>query len=318
MGKYILRRAFVLIPVLFLVTSLNFVLINLAPGDPVAFMLNPDKVPVGSVDYEYQLEKLGLDKPAPVRYAIWLKELAQGSLGYSIIQRRPVNDILLERLGPTLILSASALLLSFVIAIPLGVVTAIKQYSILDYISTATVFLLASVPAFFFALLGIYVFSLRLDLLPIKGMHAIGKTGPLDLLWHLVLPVTILALVQTADMVRYTRSSMLEVIRDDFMRTARSKGLKERVVIMRHALPNVLIPIITLVGLRFPSLLGGAVIIETIFTWPGLGKLAMDATFMRDYPVLMATLLVNAVMVMIGNFLADVAYGVVDPRIRLE
>jgi peptide/nickel transport system permease protein len=242
-----------------------------------------------------------------------------GNLGYSFTNRRPVTERIGERIGPTLILTFSSLLLSYLIAIPIGVLSAVRQYSILDYISTIFSFLGISVPSFFFGLLMIYFFALKLDLFPTGGMETIGASSSLvDRLAHLVLPAIVLSLQNTGIVMRYTRSGMLEVIHQDYIRTARAKGLGERLIIYRHALRNALIPVITLAGVQLPFLLGGAIITEQIYNWPGMGRLAVEAISQRDYPTIMGINLLAAVMVIFGNLFADVMYGVVDPRIRRE
>jgi peptide/nickel transport system permease protein len=314
MIKYILRRLLVSIPVIFGVTLIAYFIMTLAPGDAVDMLISPGLSPQ---DIALKREALGLDEPVLVQYTKWLNELLHGNLGYSFTNRRPVTERIGERLGPTLTLTLGALLLSYVIAIPIGVLSAVRQYSSLDYASTVFSFLGISVPSFFFGLLMIYLFALKLDLFPTGGMHTIGAEFSIrDRLSHLVLPVIVLSLQNTGVVMRYTRSGMLEVIHQDYIRTGRAKGLAERIVIYRHALRNALIPVITLAGVQFPFLLAGAIITEQIFNWPGMGRLAVEAINQRDYPTIMGINLLAAVMVIIGNLFADVMYGVVDPRIR--
>ncbi len=314
MAKYILQRLLVSLPVLFGVTVIAYFIMTLAPGDAVDMLVNPG---LSAEDIALKKKALGLDQPAPVQYLKWLKEVAHGNLGYSFTNRQPVTRRIGERIKPTLTLAFSALFLSYLIAIPIGVLSAVRQYSLLDYAATVFSFLGVSVPSFFFGLLMIYIFALKLDLLPTGGTQTIGVPPTWsDRLAHLVLPVIVLSLQNTGVVMRYTRSSMLDVIHQDYVRTARAKGLHGRVVIFRHALRNALIPVITLAGLQFPFLLGGAIITEQIFNWPGMGRLAVEAINQRDYPTIMGLNLLAAVMVIIGNLLADVFYGVVDPRIR--
>lgn len=314
MIKYIVRRLLVAVPVIFGVTVIAYFIISLAPGDAVDMLVSPG---LSAQDIELKKESLGLDEPVPVRYVKWLNELLHGNLGYSFTNRRPVFERIGERLIPTLILAFSALLLSYIIAIPIGVLSAMRQYSRLDYAATIFSFLGVSVPSFFFGLLMIYLFALKFDLFPTGGMQSIGSELTIgDRLSHLVLPAIVLSLQNTGIVMRYTRSSMLEVIHQDYVRTARAKGLREQIVIVRHALRNALIPVITLAGLQFPFLLGGAIITEQIFNWPGMGRLTVEAVNQRDYPTIMGINLLAAIMVIIGNLLADVFYGVVDPRIR--
>lgn len=318
MGQYLLRRLVVSIPVLFGITLATYFIINLAPGDPVTAMVNPEILASAGPGYmEQQREMLGLNKPVPVRYAIWLKELATGNLGFSLVDRQPISQKIVERIWPTLRLMGTALFVAVIVAIPLGVLSAIKQYSFLDYFATVTGFTAISIPSFFLALAAIYVFALKLNWLPTAGMATVGKPSSFpDAMRHLVLPALVLGLAEAAPLIRYTRSGMLEVIRQDYINTARSKGLSERIVIYRHALRNALIPLITIIALSLPRLLGGTVIIEAIFAWPGMGTLAITAVRGRDYPVIMAINLITAVMILISNLLADLIYAVVDPRIK--
>ena len=316
MGKYILQRILVAIPVIFGVTIVAFFIMTLAPGDAVDMLISPGLSPE---DIELKKKSLGLDQPVFVQYVRWLQEMMQGNLGYSFTNRQPVTERIFDRFGPTFTLAMTATLISYIIAIPIGILSAVRQYSVLDYSATIFSFLGVSIPSFFFGLLMIYFFSLKFDLFPTGGMQSIGK----DFSWgdrisHLVLPTIVLSLQNTGVVMRYTRSSMLDVIRQDYVRTARGKGLKSRIVLIRHALRNALIPVITLVGLQIPFLLSGAIITEQIFNWPGMGRLTVEAINQRDYPTIMGLNLLIAVMVVIGNLLADIFYGVVDPRIRQQ
>jgi peptide/nickel transport system permease protein len=318
MLTFILRRMLLAIPIIIGVTAVTYLLISLAPGDPVTAMLDPEQMTTLGPDWVAERKaELGLDKPIPVRYMLWLKEVARGNLGYSAIDRQPVIDKLGERVWPTLKLMLTALAIGIAVGIPVGVISAVKQYSWLDYLSTVFGLIMISVPSFFVALGGIYLLSLRIGWLPTAGMATIGAPPSfLDSLHHLILPATVLGLAQAAPLIRYARSSMLEVIRQEYVRTARAKGLKERVVLIAHALPNALIPIITVIALGLPALVGGTVIIEQIFAWPGMGTLAISAIFGRDYPVLMGFNLFIALAIILSSLLADIAYALVDPRIR--
>ncbi|GAH96026.1 unnamed protein product, partial [marine sediment metagenome] len=221
--------------------------------------------------------------------------------------------------GPTALLAGTTLFLSFLIAIPFGILSATKQYSLLDYFSTVIIFFGMSLPIFFLGLVVIYIFAVRFGILPTSGMKTLGIPFSIwDRIKHLILPISVLTFYQIAPVVRYARSSMLEVIREDYVRTARSKGISERDVIYKHALRNALIPIVTLFGLSIPFIFNGAFITETIFAWPGMGRLAVGAVFQRDYPILMGTTLVTAILVLLGNLIADILYAVVDPRIRYK
>lgn len=289
----------------------------MCPGNPLKAMLfNPDIKP----EERARLERLyGFDDPIYVQYFRWLARLLKGDLGWSLYTSRPVTKHILERIGPTAILAGSTLFLSFLIAIPFGILSATKQYSLLDYSSTVIIFFGMSLPIFFLGLVVIYIFAVRFGILPTSGMKTLGIPFSIwDRIKHLILPISVLTFYQIAPVVRYARSSMLEVIREDYVRTARSKGISERDVIYKHALRNALIPIVTLFGLSIPFIFNGAFITETIFAWPGMGRLAVGAVFQRDYPILMGTTLVTAILVLLGNLIADILYAVVDPRIRYK
>jgi peptide/nickel transport system permease protein len=318
MGTYVLRRLAISVPVLLGITLAVYVIINLAPGDPVDALVNPEAVAALGPDFrEQQREALGLNQPMIVRYAIWLREAAHGNLGYSFMDRQPIAEKIGERLLPTLGLMLSAQLLAIVIAVPLGVLSAIKQYSLIDYSATVLGFAAISVPSFFLSLAGIYVFALKIPILPAAGMGTVGQPWSLsDFLWHLALPALVLGLAEAAPLIRYTRSSMLEVIRQEYVRAARAKGLHESAVIYQHALRNAMIPLVTVVALGLPRLFGGAVIVEAVFAWPGIGTLALSAVQGRDYPVIMAINLISAVTILLSNLLADMVYAVIDPRIK--
>lgn len=309
-----MRRILIAIPVLIGVTIFNFLIINIAPGNPVEMFIDPNTT---EEQIELRKEQLGLDDPLWIQYFRWVGNLLQGDLGFSYSTYEPVTSILLERLGPTLLLMGIALVISILIAIPLGIISATKQYSFLDYFSTGTSFLGISVPHFFLGLGVIYLFSVLLGWLPTGGMTTLGGDGGFfDRFAHLVLPVFVLATGIVGKLIRYVRASMLDVLGQDYLRTARSKGLKEFVVTNKHALRNALIPIITIIGLEIPLLLGGAVITEQVFQWPGMGQLTIQAIMSRDYPTLMAINLVAAVVVLLANLLTDIFYSIADPRIK--
>src|SRR5436190_20417618 len=320
MYRWLIRRILVSIPVLLGITLLSFCFVRLAPGDPVRMMVNPEYMAGGAEEFiARKRAELGLDKPLPVQYVAWLGEVARGNLGYSFFDRRPVGDILKERVWPTIELMGTALLVALTIGVPIGLIAAIRQYSALDYVSAVISLATISTPSFFLGLAAIYIFSLKLNLLPTSGMFTAGAPRTFwDDLQHLILPATILGLNLAGPFVRYARSSLLEVIRQDYLTTARAKGLTGRVVVLRHAFPNALIPLITVVGIQVPVLFAGAVVIEQIFSWPGMGQLALASITQRDYPLLTGFILVIAVLVLTCNLLADVAYAVVDPRIRLQ
>jgi peptide/nickel transport system permease protein len=320
MYRWLVRRILISIPVLVGITVLSFVFVRLAPGDPVRMMVNPEYMAGGAEEYiARRRAELGLDQPLPIQYVAWVSEVARGNLGYSFFDRRPVGDILKERVWPTTELMGAALLLALVVGVPLGLMAAVKQYSVLDYASAVVSLATISTPSFFLGLAAIYIFSLKLNLLPTSGMFTAGaERNWLDDLHHLVLPAIILGLNLAGPFVRYARSSLLEVVRQDYLTTAHAKGLQSGLVIVRHALPNALIPLITVVALQIPALFAGAVVIEQIFSWPGMGQLALASITQRDYPVLMGFTMIIAVLVLLSNLLADMAYAVVDPRIRLQ
>lgn len=317
MGRYILRRLLINIPVLFGITLVTYLIVTLAPGDPVSALVDPEQVAaLGPGWLEQQRAALGLDRPLPVRYGLWMKEIVQGNLGYSFSDRQPVADKIAERLWPTVKLMLTVQLLALFIAVPIGVLSAVRQYSILDYFATVFGFATISIPSFFLALAGIYLFAIKLRLLPSAGMNTIGQPPSiLDSLHHLILPATVLGLAQAAPLIRYVRSSMLETVRQDYVRVARAKGLSEGTVITRHALRNALIPLVTVIALTLPQMLGGTVIIEQVFSWPGMGTLAIKAVRARDYPTIMAINMIGAVAILVSNLIADVVYAWIDPRI---
>lgn len=323
MLSYLIKRFLLMIPILFGITFVCFIVINLAPGSPATFQ--EELSPKASPEAMEALKKLyGLDKPIHERYLNWLKMVVTLDLGKSFVDGRNVKDKIKERLPITVTLNLLSLLLIFIIAIPIGVYSALKQGSLFDRALTVFVFTGFSVPTFWLALLAMIVFGVNLGWLPISGIQSIGaETMPfherlVDWIKHLILPVTIMSFAGLAGMSRYTRSSMLEVLRQDYIRTARAKGLPERVVIFRHALRNALLPVVTLLGLAIPGLIGGSVIFESIFSIPGMGQLFYSSAMARDYPTIMGILIIGALLTLIGNLIADIAYFIVDPRIRVK
>jgi peptide/nickel transport system permease protein len=296
---------------------LIFIFVELAPGDAVDAMMPPEAM--ASDDAKERLrEQLGLDDPAPLRYAHWLGRTVTGDFGYSLTSRKPITDIIFARFPTTLQLVGVGLLISIVIGITTGIIAAIKQYSWIDYLTTFFSFFWLSVPGFFLGLLVIYIFAVRLNWFPAFGATSAGSEHPFfDRLHHLVLPGLTLGLDLAAALTRYTRASLLEVLHQDYIRTARAKGVREWLVIVRHALKNALIPIITVIAFRLPYLISGAVIIETVFQWPGIGLLLLNAAQQKDYPLVMALGLIVTLVVVTSSFVADIAYSIVDPRIRI-
>ena len=320
MKKYLLRRLIQSVFILFCVTVIIFIFINAAPGDPYTQRLDPS---VSAELREELLQKMGYYEPIPVKYVKWVGGAFQGDFGYSIAYKKPVWDVIMERLPNTLLLGVCAILLSSAIAIPAGILSATKRNTIFDYCATVFSFIGISIPAFFFGLLLLKGLSFDLGIFPISGMNTIGShlegfRKAADVAMHLVLPTIVLALLQTATLMRYTRSAMLDVLGQDYIRTARAKGLKESSVINVHAFKNALIPIITILSIQIPTIFSGAVLTETIFMWPGIGRLSYTAILDRDYPLIMALLLMTTVMILLSNLIADLLYAAVDSRIRYE
>ena len=319
MATYVIRRLIQAIPILIGISVISFAIIHLAPGDPT------DRFRSGRVSQEtiQNLIRLyGLDKPLPEQFISWFTAFWQfpfrnDAWGFSFVDGRPVVEKIFEKIPTTLQLMGSALVVTTIIAVPLGVLAAVKQYSWADKLITTLATVGYALPPFVLGLLLLYFFSLNTHLFPSFGRYTLGGDQSLgDLLWHLVLPVSSLAIQQIAGWSRYMRASMLEVLQQDYVRTAKAKGLASSRVIYKHALRNALIPVITLLGLTLPSLLGGAAITETIFSWPGLGFMAVQSVTANDFPVVLAIVMIGGVMVLVGNLLADVLYGFVDPRIK--
>ena len=326
MTKYLLRRLFGAIPLVLGIATIVFFAVNLAPGDPTLYMLSPGMT---AEVVEQMRTNFGLDDPVHVRYVKWLGSMLTGDFGYSYTHSRPVLDVLMDFLPNTLVLSACALAVAFFFGIVIGTIQAVRQYSLMDSAMSVVLLFFYSMPSFWLALMLILTLSLfarnvwELPIwFPASGMVSTDYdflsfgARIRDRFMHLVLPTLSLALVLTAGIARYMRGSMLEVIRQDYVRTARAKGLSERVVVFKHALRNALIPIITLVGLYIPVLFSGTIFIETVFAWPGMGRTIYDAILQRDYPLVMAGSFFFAVMVVVANLIADILYAVVDPRIR--
>lgn len=310
---YIVRRILVAIPVLLGVTVLTYFLVNLVPGNPVTMLISPS---ISAGNLAALKASLGLNQPVWVRYALWLGQVVRGNLGYSYSTQEPVLAMILTHLSATAELMGTSVVISYLIAVPLGVLVAVRQYSIWDYVTTVLAFVWISLPSFFVGLVMIYVFSLKLNWLPPSGQQAIGGSGGLlSSLSYLAMPATVLALGNVGATVRYVRAAVLEVIHADYIRTARAKGLAQPAVVYRHALRNALLPVITLLGLQIPLLFSGAIITEQVFGWPGMGQLTVSAINERDYPVIMGITLISAVMVVVGNLVADLLYAVADPRI---
>lgn len=320
MIQYIIKRILKMIPTLIIISIIFFGIINMAPGDFVDGKANPNM----SQEKIEQLKSIyGLDKPLPVRYVNWGKNAITGNFGDSLRYKQPVTTVLGSYIWNSFYLAAISFILSLVIAMPIGIISAVKQYSRFDKTFTVLAFISLSLPSFFVALVSINVFSLNLGIFPVNGMttagtQATGLNNIIDIAKHMFLPLLTLTVVSIGSWVRYVRTSMLEVIRQDYIRTARAKGLKEKVVIYKHALRNGLIPIVTFIGMSIPGLFSGALITETIFAWPGIGRIGYEAILNRDYTLLMGFSMLLAVLTLLGNLLSDVLYAVVDPRIKVK
>lgn len=315
MGKYILKRILIAIPVLIGITLIDYALMCLA-GSPLEMLKGPR---ISDAALQAKEIAAGLDKPLIVQYFVWLWQLLQGNLGYSMKSYEPVSAMIGSHIGPTLLLMGASLALSLLIAVPAGIYSAVKQYSKGDYAVVTASFIGSSIPSFFLALILIYIFTVKLGILPSGGMNTLGMDGSVaDTIRHMVLPVTVLAVSLAGSNIRYIRSSFLEILQQDYLRTARAKGIGYKRVIWKHAMRNALLPIVTVIGMQIPMLFGGAVIIEQVFSWPGLGLMTMTAIMGRDYPVIMGVCLLSAVVVLVSNLITDILYALVDPTIQLN
>lgn len=324
MSRYILRRILQAIPLLLLVSVAVFALMEMIPGGPLAvYANNPD---VSAEDLARLQEELGLNMPKPQQYLNWLGAVLRGDWGISLVTRRPALTEITERLPNTLFLSLTAFFIALMISVPIGILSAVKQYSWFDHLMTTIAFLGHSVPVFWFGLILIIVFNVTLKnpftggpLLPGGGMYTIGEDFSIqDRLVHLIMPASVLILNRLSAQVRYTRAGMLDVLRQDYTRTARAKGLRERDVIIRHVVKNGILPLVTLIGLEIPNLFNGALLTETVFSWPGMGRLFFTSMERADYSVMMGVFMMSATLVLVFGLLTDVVYAFLDPRIRFD
>lgn len=313
--QFILKRLFIAIPTFLGITLLCYLLSSLAPGNPLDALLADPRIT--ATELARRRAELGLDQSVFVQYFSWLKQLMQGNLGYSFgANRLPVAQLIGERLRPTLLLAGSSLTLSMLVAIPMGVFAASKPNSLRDYVPSGLSFLLVGTPNFFAGLALIYIFGVTLKILPTGGMYnSSGEQATTDLLRHMILPMLVLSFQQIGSWIRYMRSSMVEVFQEDYLRTAKAKGLRPFSVIRKHAFKNSLLPVITVIGMSIPGLVGGAVVTEQVFSWPGVGSLMIQSIAARDYPVIMGITVMVATVVLLINLITDVLYGVLDPRI---
>jgi len=336
MGAYFLRRILISIPVLLGITIIAFAVLAAAPGDPVAALVDPEqRLRMTPADLDALRSRLGLDGPVYVRYVRWLgiepfiafltgstdpaQGILQGQFGYSIKTGRSIIDEIGPRVGPTMTLMTTSLIVALLVGIPFGVISAVRQYTKLDYALTSFSFVMISTPTFVLGLILIYVIAVQFRLLPTGGLFTLGAEFDVgSRLSHVIMPAAILGFANAAQLMRYTRSGMLEVLSTEYMTTAAAKGLRGRTILLRHGLRNALIPIITVIALLIPQLVAETIITEQVFNWPGIGSLAVRAANDRDPSLLMAIVLITAFAVIISNLLADFFYGVVDPRVRYE
>lgn len=315
MVRFLLSRLGQSLVLLFVVSLIGFSVLLLAPGGPMSqFALTPG---ISKAELDKIAHQMGLDRPILVQYGDWLWGLVRGDWGTSFRDGRPVLTIIGDHLFATLLLMGSSTAIAIAAGTWIGIRGAVKRYSLFDYAATVGAMVALSIPTFWFGLVAIYIFSLRLGWLPAGSMYTIGDQSLLDYLHHLIMPAMVLALVNIAVWSRYMRTATLEVMHQEFVKTARAKGLAPRRVLMKHIVGNALIPMITLAGLQLPTLLGGALVTETVFTWPGMGRLFLDSLGYADYPVIMGLLMFWAILVVIGNLAADIITALVDPRIRL-
>ena len=316
MARYLLHRIGQNLILLWLVSVIAFAVLHLAPGGPLAqFALVPG---LTQADLKRIAHDMGLDAPLPLQYWEWFRRMLVGDWGRSYRDTQPVLYVIGTHLFATLELMGSSTLIAILLGTWVGVIGAIRRYSMFDYLATVGAMIALSIPTFWFGLVVIFIFSVELPWLPAGNLFTVGNGSFLDYVHHLIAPSLVLALVTIAIWSRYMRSSMLEVINQDYIRTARAKGLSERSVLIGHAFRNALLPMITIAGLQLPTLLSGALVTETVFTWPGMGRLFLDSIGYRDYPMVMGVLMFSAVLVLLGNLMADVLYAASDPRIRLD
>jgi len=313
LARYIFKRTLQAIPMLIFISILSFLLIKMAPGDPVRSYVTPN---MSAEDVERVRVNLGLDKPVPMQYVAWLKNVLKGDFGYSLINYRPVSHQIKERIPATLLLMGTSLITAIIFGIIFGLIAAYNKNKWIDNIISIISYIGISIPSFWFAMILIVIFSQKLRLLPSVGMHTIGINSTLDVIKHTIMPATVLSFQNFAVITRYIRSKAITEMKEDYVRTAIGKGVSSRKVFGTHILKNTLLPIITIIGMSLPNLIAGAFITETIFGWPGMGRLGINAIFSFDYPLIMAITMISALMLILGNLIADILYGVVDPRIK--
>lgn len=315
MTKYIIKRIAIALVVLFGITIIDYTIMCIA-GNPIEMLSGGPKV--SEAVLQQRAANLGLDQPVYIQYFKWLGQVLQGNFGYSYKSYQSVSEMVRTHVGPTLILMGTSLIVSMLIAAVAGIYSAVHQYSKGDYVVVTIAFLGQSIPSFFIALILIYIFTIKLGWLPSSGMRTLGVGGSWLELKYMIMPVLVLSFATAGRNIRYIRSAVLEILQKEYLRTAKAKGIGKFKVINKHALRNALIPIVTVLGMEIPSLFGGAVIIEQVFSWPGLGLLTMNSIISRDYPVIMAVCLLSAVVVLAGNLITDILYAVVDPTVQYK
>lgn len=313
MKEKVIKRLISIIPMLFFISIISFILMQMAPGDPLQAYITPQMNPD---DIERIRQSMGLDQPIIVQYFRWLINALQGNLGYSMVSHRPVIQVIVERIPNTLIITVTALVISILVAIPVGLYAGYKKNSIIDNILNVTSYIGISIPSFWFAMILIYIFSVKLGLLPSVGMRTAGVDTTIDLLKHMVMPVIVLSYYNLCVFTRYIRSSTIGQLREDYVLTQRAYGATTKEILFKHVLKNTLLPVITIFAMALPQLVTGAFITETIFGWPGMGQLGVNAIFGYDYPVVMGITMISSLMLILGNLLADLLYQLVDPRIK--
>lgn len=320
MLRYIAKRLLQMIPVLLIISIVIFSIIVLTPGEPIGAKMDPRMTPE---EKAMERSRLGLDKPIHVRYGIWVSNMLKFDFGESSLYNKPVSKVIGPFIKNSLKLNVFVFLFTYLLAIPIGIFAAVRKDGVVDKLVTVTSYLGASFPTFFIGLILIFIFSIKLNVTPISGMvtagaHYTGFAAFTDVVKHMILPAITLIIISLPRYIRYVRMNMLNTINQDYIRTARAKGLSEKVVIFSHAFRNSLIAIVTLFGFEIPMLFSGAAILESVFNWPGIGRVMLDAISNRDYNLMMATLILLALMTLIGNLLADVCYALVDPRVKVD
>lgn len=313
MKRLIIKRVVQTLPMLIAISIISFLLMKLAPGDPTQAYITPE---MGPVDIERIRENLGLNDPIHIQYARWLKRVLKGDLGYSLVNHRPVAEQIIERLPATIGLMLTSLLFSTIVGIIVGLVSAANHNKLLDKIITVICYIGISIPSFWFAMMLVYVLSLKLELLPSIGMRTIGVHSTWDLIKHTIMPVLVLSIQNIAVIARYIRSSTISQLREDYVTVEFASGASKREVLYKYVLKNAILPVITILGMSLPSVVSGAFITESIFGWPGMGQLGMNAIFSYDYPLIMAITMFSSIMLILGNLLSDILYGIADPRIK--